>query len=165
MQTIHIETRIAAPPRRCFLLSLSIDLHTDSTAATGERAIAGVTTGLIGNGESVTWQGRHFGLILQHTSKITHYEPPTFFQDVMTAGMFKNFEHDHRFLEQDGNTVMTDELRFSAPLGPLGLIAERLLLRRYLTGFLRERNEVIKQNAESEKWRHYLPNLESAKGS
>jgi ligand-binding SRPBCC domain-containing protein len=104
VQTIHIETRIAAPPGRCFLLSLSIDLHRDSTAATSERAIAGVTTGLIGNGESVTWQGSHFGLMLQHTSKITHYEPPTFFQDVMTSGMFKSFEHDHRFLEQDGNT-------------------------------------------------------------
>jgi ligand-binding SRPBCC domain-containing protein len=159
VQTIHIETPIAAPPERCFLLSLSIDLHMDSTAPTSERAIAGVT-GLIGNGESVTWQGRHFGLMLQHTSKITRYEPPTFFQDVMTAGIFKSFEHDHRFLEQDGNTVMTDELRFSAPLGPLGLIAEKLVLRGYLTRFLRERNEIIKQNAESERWRDYLPNLE-----
>jgi ligand-binding SRPBCC domain-containing protein len=118
--------------------------------------VAGVTTGLIGNGESVTWQGRHFGLMLRHTSKITQYEPPTFFQDVMTAGVFKSFEHDHRFQQQDGETLMKDELRFAAPLGVLGLLAESLVLRTYLTRFLLERNKFVKQVAESERWREYL---------
>jgi ligand-binding SRPBCC domain-containing protein len=118
--------------------------------------VAGVTTGLIGNGESVTWQGRHFGLMLRHTSKITQYEPPTFFQDVMTAGMFKSFEHDHRFREQDGETVMSDELKFSAPFGVLGVLVDRIVLRSYLTRFLLERNKLVKQVAESEAWREYL---------
>jgi ligand-binding SRPBCC domain-containing protein len=128
----------------------------DSTASTGERTVAGVTAGLIGEGQSVTWRGRHFGLMLNHTSKITCYEPPAFFQDVMTAGMFTSFEHDHRFLEQHGETVMRDELRFSAPLGVLGLMAETFVLRNYLARFLRERNEFIKEVAESERWRDYL---------
>jgi ligand-binding SRPBCC domain-containing protein len=127
-----------------------------STARTRERAVAGVTTGFIGKGESVTWRGRHFGLMLQHTSKIVRYEPPTFFQDVMTAGAFKSFEHDHRFQEHNGETVMTDELRFATPFGVLGFIVERLLLRTYLTRFLFERNKLVKQVAESEKWREYL---------
>jgi ligand-binding SRPBCC domain-containing protein len=161
VQTIQLETRIAAPARRCFLLALSIDLHMDSTAGTRERAVAGVTTGLIANGESVTWRGRHFRLMLQHTSKITQYEPPAFFQDVMTAGAFKTFEHDHRFQEQDGETVMRDELKFSAPLGVLGSIVEKLVLRRYLTRFLRERNQFVKQVAESEMWRKYLSKTET----
>jgi ligand-binding SRPBCC domain-containing protein len=161
VQQIQLETRIAAPAKRCFLLALSIDLHMDSTASTRERAVAGVTTKLIGDGESVTWRGRHFGLMLQHTSRITRYEPPTFFQDIMTAGAFKRFEHDHRFQEQDGDTVMKDELRFSAPFGVLGLIAERLVLRNYLTRFLFERNQFLKQVAESEMWRKYLSKSES----
>ena len=127
-----------------------------STAPTRERAVGGVTTGLIGNGESVTWRGRHFGLMLQHTSKITQYEPPAFFQDVMTAGAFKGFEHDHRFQEHNGEAVMRDELRFSAPFGVLGLMVERLVLREYLTRLLRERNQFVKQVAESEVWREYL---------
>jgi ligand-binding SRPBCC domain-containing protein len=161
VQTIQLETRIAAPARRCFFLALSIDLHVQSTAGTRERAVAGVTTGLIGNGESVTWQGRHFGLMLRHTSKITQYEPPTFFQDVMTAGRFKSFEHDHRFREQDGKTVMKDELRFSAPFGVLGFMVESLVLRKYLTRFLLERNKFLKQVAESDLWREYLSKIES----
>jgi ligand-binding SRPBCC domain-containing protein len=161
VQTIQLETRIAAPARRCFFLALSVDLHVQSTAGTRERAVAGVTTGLIGNGESVTWQGRHFGLMLRHTSKITQYEPPTFFQDVMTAGRFKSFEHDHRFREQDGETVMKDELRFSAPFGVLGFMVESLVLRKYLTRFLLDRNKFLKQVAESEVWREYLSKIES----
>jgi len=157
VRTIQLETRIAAPATRCFLLSLSIDLHMDSTGSTRERAVAGVTTGLIGDGESVTWRGRHFGFMLRHTSKITQYEPPEFFQDVMTAGLFRSFEHDHRFQQHDTETVMRDELRFAAPLGILGRTVERFVLRNYLTRFLRERNQFVKEVAESQRWREYLP--------
>ena len=48
MQTITLDTRIAAPSGRCFLLSLSVDLHKASAKQTGEEAIAGVTHVLIG---------------------------------------------------------------------------------------------------------------------
>lgn len=63
----------------------------------------------------------------------------------MTPGMFSSFEHDHRFHQQDGETVMRDELRFSAPLGILGRTVERFALRNYLTRFLRERNQFVKE--------------------
>lgn len=159
MQLIQLETYIAAPPDRCFLLSLNLDLHMASTAPTRERAIAGVTHGLIGPGETVTWRGRHFGFLLTHRSLISQYERPRHFQDVMLRGMFKSFRHDHSFGEpSDGTTLMRDELRFAAPLGPLGWLAETLVLRRYLTRFLRQRNSFIKSVAESppQVWKPYL---------
>jgi ligand-binding SRPBCC domain-containing protein len=157
MQTIQLETKIAAPPERCFLLSLNIDLHKESTAQTSERAIAGVTHGLIGPNETVTWQGRHFGLMLTHETLISKYECPHHFQDTMLRGMFKSFEHDHYFdFLSDGSTLMRDELRFAAPLGPLGWVAETLVLRRYLRSFLVERNGLIKTVAESPEQR-WLP--------
>ncbi len=157
MQTISIETKILAPIERCFLLSLSMDLHVESTAQTSERAIAGVTTGIIGAGETVTWQGRHFGFMLRHTSVISSYDRPRHFQDCMTHGMFKSFVHDHYLEVDNGGTLMRDELSFAAPLGLLGTIAEVLVLRRYLTGFLMERNSLIKKVAESDGWRKFLP--------
>jgi len=157
MQLIQLETKIAAPPERCFLLSLSIDLHKESTAQTSERAIAGVTHGVIGPNETVTWQGRHFGFMLTQETLISKYSRPHHFQDIMLRGMFKSFEHDHYFDElPDGTTLMRDELRFAAPLGPLGWIAEFLVLNRYLTGFLIERNQLIKTVAESPEAR-WLP--------
>src|SRR5579871_1662514 len=156
MQTIRLETRIAAPAMRCFLLSLDLDLHMDTTAQTRERAIAGVTQGQIRLGESVTWEGRHFGLRLRHASKIVCYEPPTFFCDEMTKGMFKSFRHEHHFHEANGETAMRDVLEFASPFGWVGQAAERLVLRGYLYAFLAERNAMIKQVAESNRWRQYL---------
>ena len=51
---------------------------------------------------------------------------------------------------------MIDDLRFAAPFGPLGWIAERLFLARYLTGFLVERNRVVKELAEGGAWQRYV---------
>lgn len=159
MQLIELETRIAAPPERCFLLSLSIDLHMDSTAPTRERAIAGVTHGIIGPDQTVTWRGRHFGLMLTHTSLIDRYDPPHYFRDVMIHGHFRSFEHEHFFEISGGShTVMRDCLHFSAPFGVVGSSVERFILRRYFTKFLLQRNGVIRRVAESssEEWRRYL---------
>jgi ligand-binding SRPBCC domain-containing protein len=159
VQIVKLETKIAAPPERCFLLSLSIDLHMASTEPTRERAIAGVTHGIIGPGETVTWRGRHFGMMLTHTSWIDRYEKPHYFRDVMIEGMFRSFEHQHFFeTAEDSGTLMRDELRFVAPLGPLGWIAEKLVLQGHLTRFLRRRNEAIRTAAESpaDIWKRYL---------
>ena len=157
MQIIELETKIAAPPERCFLLSLSIDLHMASTGPTGERAIAGVMHGIIGPNQTVTWRGRHFGLMLEHTSLIDRYDPPHYFRDVMIKGHFRSFEH---FFEAtpDGGTIMRDRLALEGPFGPFGRLAERLVLRAYLTRFLSQRDAVIKRIAESPsgEWQEYL---------
>jgi ligand-binding SRPBCC domain-containing protein len=82
-------TLIHAPLERCFDLSRSIDLHKVSTARTGEQAIAGVTSGLIGLGEEVSWRARHFGVWQQMTSRITAFDRPAYFQDTMVRGAFR----------------------------------------------------------------------------
>ena len=96
--------------------------------------------------------------MLTHTSLIDRYEPPQYFRDVMTRGGFMSFEHEHFFnVAPQGGTLMRDRLLFSAPLGPLGRIAEALVLRKYLTGFLVQRNEAIKSAAErKEVWKRYI---------
>jgi ligand-binding SRPBCC domain-containing protein len=159
MQIIELETKIAAPPERYFLLSLSIDLHMESTAPTREHAIAGVTHGIIGPDQTVTWRGRHFGLMLTHTSLIDRYDPPGYFRDVMLQGHFRSFEHEHFFAPTaDGGTLMRDRLQFAAPFGPLGRIAERLILRNYLINFLLERNDRVRTVAEHpSEWVRYIP--------
>jgi ligand-binding SRPBCC domain-containing protein len=156
MDRIRLETWIDAPVERCFLLSLSVDLHTASAHASRENAIAGVTTGLINKGETVTFQGRHLGLTLNHTSRIEILRPYSHFQDVMISGRFKRFEHDHHFAAMNDGTRMRDEIRFSAPWGVLGRLASRMFLRRHLTEFLAHRNAVLKQVAESDEWHKYL---------
>ncbi len=156
MIRIELTTTIAAPIERCFDLSRSIDLHMASTDFTGERAIAGVTSGLIGSGEEVTWSGRHFGFRITHTSRITAFEPPTHFQDCMVRGMFRRFCHDHHFEAYENITLMKDVMEFEAPLGLLGKLVERLVLARHMRRLLERRNRCIQQTAEGENWKAYL---------
>jgi ligand-binding SRPBCC domain-containing protein len=156
MIRIRLTTAIAAPIARCFDLSRSVDLHMASTNWTGERAIAGVTGGLIGLGQEVTWSGRHFGFRITHTSRITALEFPSYFQDSMVRGMFRRLCHDHYFEANESKTLMKDVMEFEAPLGPLGKSVERLLLEHHMRRLLERRNRCIQQTAESEKWKDYL---------
>ena len=57
----------------------------------------------------------------------------------------------------DSSTEMRDYLSFVAPLPILGPVAEQLFLRSYMERFLRHRNEVLKQVAESDRWSSFLP--------
>lgn len=149
MPRIRIETHIAASIERCFDLACDIDFHVKSQAASGEVAVAGRTTGLIELGESVTWEARHLGVRQRFSSRITAFDRPHHFRDEMTAGAFRSFAHDHRFEQRGNETVMTDELVFRTPLGPLGWLVDNLFMTGYLRRLLAERCEGIKREAES----------------
>lgn len=159
MITIELSMHVRAPLERVFDLSRSIDLHLHASSGTGERAVAGRTTGLLGLDETVTWRARHLGVWQHLTTRISACDRPRHFRDEQVRGAFAWFKHDH-FFEPDGQggTRVRETFRFAAPLGPLGWIAERVLLRRHMTHFLNERNEELRRVAESDdEWRKYLP--------
>ncbi|HEX5041915.1 MAG TPA: SRPBCC family protein [Candidatus Polarisedimenticolaceae bacterium] len=145
---ITIQTSIEAPPELCFDLSRDLDLHVRSMAHTGEKAIGGRTSGLLEKGEEVTWQGRHFGIVLRHTSRITQFERPRHFRDFMTQGHFAKFEHDHYFDRIESGTLMRDVVDFESPFGLAGRLVDRLFLKGYLERLLTARALAIKGEAE-----------------
>ena len=100
-------------------------------------------------GEEVTFEGRHFGVLLRHTSKITAFDPPRHFRDEMIQGQFKSFCHDHCFEPAELGTRMTDILEFESPAGVFGQLFNMLLLTKYLKKLLQTRNAAIKKEAES----------------
>jgi ligand-binding SRPBCC domain-containing protein len=147
---IRLETVIAAPVGDCFDLSLSVDAHTASMRRSGERAVGGVTNGIMQLGDTVTWRARHFGIAFQMTAAITEYQYPSRFVDEQLHGPFRRWWHEHRFAATaDGKTVMTDVVRFQSPLGPLGSLADLLLLDHYLPHLLRQRNTWLKTTLEA----------------
>lgn len=148
MPRIEIATLIFAPVELCFDLARDIDLHIESTAGTNERAVSGVTTGLIGLGEEVTWEATHFGVTQRLTSRITAFERPRHFRDSQVRGAFARFDHDHFFKAEDGTTNMLDIFDYESPLGILGKLADSLFLREYMSKFLRTRVLAIKAAAE-----------------
>ena len=148
MPLIRLETYIDAPIERCFDLSLSVDLHRNSVVHTRERPIAGVTSGVMKLGDTVTWEAVHFGIKQHLTSKITACERPYHFTDEMVKGAFREIIHQHEFVPQSQGTLMTDLFAFRAPLGLLGRLAEALFLTRYMKRLLLIRNNYLKQVAE-----------------
>ena len=156
MPIIKIETTIKASKNIVFDLSRSIDLHKISTRHTNEEAIAGVTSGLIGKNESVTWRAKHFGIYQTLTSRITEFNKPDYFVDEMENGIFKRFKHEHIFAEQNGVTIMTDIFDYESPLGFLGKIADKVFLENYMRRLLQKRNNIIQDFAESDRWKEIL---------
>ena len=156
MARIEIITEIAAPIERCFDLARSIDAHLASTAGIRERAVAGTTTGLIGLDEQITWNSHHYGFAVMHTSRITKYERPSHFQDVMVKGIFRKFEHDHWFAESNGMTTMRDVIEVWAPYFAIACIVGPLITRSYLRRLIVQRNAYLKRIAESDQWRRFL---------
>lgn len=156
MPLIELTISIHAPIERCFDLARSIDLHKLSTRETNEEAIAGVTSGLIGEGQQVTWKAKHFGISQTLTSKITLFEYPYHFRDEMVKGAFRMIKHDHLFEGSGDKTVMRDKFQFESPGGILGSLFNTLVLEKYLRNLLVTRNRIIKEVAESDQWKTIL---------
>jgi ligand-binding SRPBCC domain-containing protein len=153
-------TLIDAPIERVFDLSRSIEVHLLANIHENEQALAvgGLTTGLAGLGDQVTWRAKHFGFWHDLTSEVTAMQPPTYFQVTMVDGIFRSMRADHLFRSlPSGATELRDVFIIAAPLPILGPIAEALFLRRYMMALNRERNAVIKRLAESDEWQRYLP--------
>lgn len=156
MPLIELTTVIQAPIRRCFDLARSIDLHKLSMTGTEEQAIDGITSGLIGQGERVTWRARHFGITQTLTSEITRLDLPYYFRDEMIKGAFKVLRHDHLFQETGKATLMTDRFYFESPGWLLGKLINKIVLTSYLKGLIEKRNQVIKEIAETDQWKLVL---------
>ena len=156
MPTIELTTRINASIEIVFDLSISVDLHKLSTQQTNEEAIAGVTSGLMKLNDTVTWCAKHLGFYQKLTTKITQYDRPKSFTDEMVQGIFKSMKHEHHFYDDENGTIMKDDFRYVSPLGFLGKIADELFLKKYLTRFLIQRNEMIREYAESDKWKELI---------
>ena len=156
MPTIHLTTFVAAPAERVFDLCRSIDLHRKSMAHTGEEVVAGTSSGLIELDETVTWKAKHLLKTRILKSKITAMKRPFSFTDEMVDGDFKSLRHEHHFKTIDNGTLVIDLFNFESPYGQLGRLANQIFLTRYLENLLELRNKVIKEYAESEKWKFIL---------
>jgi ligand-binding SRPBCC domain-containing protein len=129
MFVIRDTTHIAAPLRRVFLLSTSLEIverELKMHPVAGEwttpsgRATPLRTSGLVVGGDRVRWEGWQLGLPQKHVSLISAFEPYRFFQDTMVEGRFASFQHDHEFTEIAGQVLLKDTIRFAMPLGFAG---------------------------------------------
>lgn len=151
------ERTIAAPVERVFALSLDVGVHVDSMAAHDERIAAGTRSGRMAEGDTVTWDARHFGIRFRMTSLVFDVDEPHAFSDRQIRGPFAEFRHRHTFEPVsipealDGyagrGTLMRDEILFRSPFGPVGRIVDALVMRRHLVRLIEQRNDALAARA------------------
>ena len=158
--TLHDHVVIHAPIDRFFWLSTSVAIVEREL---GMHPSAGRTTGFVTGGDTILWKGWQLGLPQHHQSLIEAFNPPLFFRDRMISGRFRTFEHDHSFLDRkDGEVDLSDELRFTMPLGRIGDIVGALVLAPHIRRVMRRRFVLLKRLAETDEWRSYLPSSSHA---
>jgi ligand-binding SRPBCC domain-containing protein len=84
------------------------------------------------------------GIPLNWTSEITAVEEESYFVDTMLEGPFKLWHHQHRFKEQNGGTLIIDDLHYKLPLEPLSKLGHSILVKRQLNNMFKHRQLVLK---------------------
>ena len=83
-------------------------------------------------------------------------ERPNFFEDEMVTGDFRSVRHEHHFKPVANGTIVIDKFYFETPYGAVGVVANKLFLKRYLEKLLKHRNNIVKDFAETTKWKAVL---------
>jgi ligand-binding SRPBCC domain-containing protein len=66
-----------------------------------------------------------------------------FFCDVQRRGPFKRFRHCHRVWEERNGTVVSDDVEYELPLGPLGDVAHGLGVKRQVRALFNFRQKML----------------------
>lgn len=156
MPTIHLTTFIAAAPEVVFDLSRSVDIHKKSMENHKEEAVAGTRFGLMEKEDTVTWKAKHILKTRILRVKITGMTKAEKFTDEQVEGDFKLMRHEHFFKSCENGTIMIDLFHFESPYGVIGRFFNVLFFTRYMKKLLEHRNNLIKEIAETGKWRQLL---------
>lgn len=85
---------------------------------------------VMGAGTLIRYRLQVHGVPVNWLTEITCWEPPHRFVDEQRSGPYALWHHTHTF-ERDGEeTIMRDVVRYRVGFGPLGLLANALLVRR-----------------------------------
>jgi ligand-binding SRPBCC domain-containing protein len=100
----------------------------------------------MGIGTVIEYRLRLHGVSVRWRTRIKAWEPPRRFVDVQVKGPYSLWEHTHGF-EADGlgATIIRDRVRYSIPFGPLGGLADRVLVRRDLRQIFDYRRDAVRR--------------------
>lgn len=146
---IHKEF-IHAPIEKCFDLSRHVETIVRTAPDMKQKAVGGVTSGLLEVGDVVTWEAVHFGIRTRLSSQVIDLQRPYLFKDAMVKGPFHSFTHMHEFIEGRNGTLVIDHFDYTSPLSLLGVVADELFLKKYMQNFIAKRASVLKVIVESE---------------
>jgi ligand-binding SRPBCC domain-containing protein len=104
-----------------------------------------VTPGLLHlrEGTRIDYRLHLFGIPFSWQTEIQRWNPPEVVVDVQRRGPYKHWVHTHRFREEQGITVIEDEVQYALPYAPLGELVYPLV-RLQLHRIFRYRQRAIR---------------------
>ena len=94
-------------------------------------------------GSILEYRLRVHGIPMRWVSRIDAWEPGHRFVDRQLRGPYRLWEHTHEVSEHPQGTLSRDLVRYALPLGPLGVLARTLLVRRDLERIFEFRREAV----------------------
>ena len=156
MSTIHLTTFIAAPIERVFDLSRNLTIYKMLMQGRKEKFSSGAASNLVAHGETMSFHAKHLGKTRLVTMKIVDLKKPSSYVQEQVKGDLLHYKHEHHFKPVDNGTILIDMIDFEGPRDVIGKIVGKLYLKSYVEKFIHKRNSLIRQYAESEKWRAVL---------
>jgi ligand-binding SRPBCC domain-containing protein len=81
---------------------------------------------------------------MRWVTEITQVEAPNYFIDNQKAGPYAFWHHQHFFKETKDGVVVSDLLSYKVPLGILGQVLERLIVKRKVEKIFEYRKKRLK---------------------
>ena len=153
MPKIHLTTFIKAPVERVFNLSRNLAVFKKAIHAGKEQILSDTSASCVGKGETLTFKAKHLGKLRVLTTKIVDLQLPELYKEEQVKGDLKSFSHLHHFKTTDNGTIMIDLVDFEGPTDFLGSIAGRFYIKDYIEELLKKKNSLIRDYAETDKWR------------
>jgi ligand-binding SRPBCC domain-containing protein len=148
MSAIHVfrrELRLDAPPAVVFpFFADARNLEAITPPLLRFRLLTPEPVSM-GVGTFLQYALRLHGVPVRWDTLIQEWDPPRRFVDVQVRGPYRLWHHTHELVAVDSGaaTLMRDTVRYALPLGVLGEIARRTVVRRDLEAIFAYRAERV----------------------
>ncbi|MDQ3719510.1 MAG: SRPBCC family protein [Actinomycetota bacterium] len=96
-------------------------------------------------GTLIEYRLKLHGVRLRWLTRIDTWHPGVSFVDRQLEGPYRLWHHTHLFEPDEDSTIMRDVVRYALPLGPLGEVARKVVVRRDLDRIFDFRQAEIQQ--------------------
>ncbi len=81
------------------------------------------------------------GIPMTWVTEITHLKQHRYFVDEQRLGPYSIWHHQHHFKAVPGGVEMTDILDYRVPLGPLGILLQKIIVGKKVEGIFEYRRK------------------------
>lgn len=154
MPRIHQTLFIEAPAGRVFDLARHFTLF--RKAFDKEQMSSASASNFLSPGDTVTIHAKHAAKTRSVMLRITEMDPVNKFVEEQVKGDLLAFRHEHFFKQIENGTIMIDLVEYEFPRDFAGKMIARFFMKDYLEKIIAKRSAVIRQYAESERWKPLL---------